>query len=119
MTSTEEKVSFDQMPDVVSELRNEIKGLKALLCRFINADGAEPQDGWMNVDELREYHPDHPARSTVYEWVGRKAIPVHKDGKKLRFKRSEIDDWLDGGRAKTQEELDAEAEAYVREHKGK
>ena len=55
MTSTEEKVSFDQMPDVVSELRNEIKGLKALLCRFIGADGAEPQDGWMNVDELRAF----------------------------------------------------------------
>lgn len=59
----------------------------------------------MTIDELRAYHPDHPARPTIYEWVGKKAIPVHKDGKKLRFLRSEIDEWLNGGRAKTQAEL--------------
>ena len=56
MTLAEEKVSFDQRPDVVSELRNEIKGLKALLCRFIGADGAEPQDGWMNVSQLKNQY---------------------------------------------------------------
>ena len=105
MDLTEEKVSFDQMPTVVSELKQEISGLKTLVRTLIDATGAAPKDAWMNIDELRAYHPDHPARPTIYEWVGKKAIPVHKDGKKLRFLRSEIDEWLNGGRAKTQAEL--------------
>ena len=117
MDLTEEKVSFDQMPTVVSELKQEISGLKTLVRTLIDAAGAAPKDAWMNIDELRAYHPDHPARPTIYEWVGKKAIPVHKDGKKLRFLRSEIDEWLNGGRAKTQAELDREALEYIQSHK--
>ena len=25
--------------------------------------------------QLRAYHPDHPAKSTIYEWVGQNRIP--------------------------------------------
>ena len=32
-------------------------------------------------------------------------IPVHKDGKKLCFLRSEIDRWLSSGRIKTKDEI--------------
>lgn len=118
MTSTEEKVSFDQMPAMVSELQKEIRNLSVMVCKIIDTEKPGSKDGWMNIDEFRAYHPDHPAKPTIYEWVGKKIIPVHKDGKKLRFKKSEIDEWLDGGRSKTREELQAEAEEYVREHRG-
>ena len=71
----------------------------------------------MNIEEFQAFHPDHPAKSTIYEWVGKKSVPVHKDGKKLRFLRSEVEEWLYGGRHKTQAELNREAFEYVQSHK--
>lgn len=108
MSSTE-KITFDQLPQTVTELRQEISGLKTLINTLVNKSPVDNVDQWMNLDQLREYHPDKPARSTVYEWVCQNRIPVHKDGKKLRFLRSEIDQWLSGGKIKTKEELETEA----------
>ena len=54
----------------------------------------------------------------IYEWVGQNRIPVHKDGKKLRFLKSEIDEWLCGGRNKTQEEIEKEAAEYLQRRRG-
>lgn len=51
-------------------------------------------DVWFDLRELCEYHPDKPSKATVYGWVNSKNIPVHKGGKKLRFLKSEIDNWL-------------------------
>lgn len=59
----------------------------------------------MNIDKLRAYHPDCLARSTIYDRVCQNRIPVHEDGKKLRFLRSEIDQWLSDGRIKTKDEI--------------
>ena len=108
MTSTE-KISFEQLPQAVSDLKEEVSGLKDLINTLIHRTPAENADQWMNIDQLRAYHPDRPARSTIYDWVCQNRIPVHKDGKKLRFLRSEIDQWLSGGKIKTKEELETEA----------
>ena len=112
MSSTE-KISFDQLPQAVTDLRQEISGLKTLINTLVNKSPVDNVDQWMNLDQLREYHPDKPARSTVYEWVCQNRIPVHKDGKKLRFLRSEIDQWLSGGRIKTKDEIEAEAAEHI------
>lgn len=118
MTSTEEKITFEQMPQAVSEIKAEILGLKEIVRQALSRREEQTADRWMNLSQLCEYHPDHPAKSTIYEWVGQHRIPVHKSGKKLRFLRSEIDEWLCGGRSRTQEELEREAMEYVRSRKG-
>jgi excisionase family DNA binding protein len=58
-------------------------------------------DRWFDVNDLCQYHPDKPTKPTVYGWVYAGTIPVHKGGKKLRFLKSEIDNWLKQGRKKT------------------
>lgn len=116
MTSTEEKITLEQMPQLLVELKGEILGIKEMIAALGGGENSTA-DQRMDLDAFRAYHPDKPARPTIYEWVGKKAIPVHKDGKKLRFLRSEIDEWLNGGRAKTQAELDREALEYVQSHK--
>lgn len=70
---------------------------------------AEEADKWMNMTELRDYHPDHPAKSTVYQWCCERQIPFHKNGKKLRFLKSEIGNWLASSYHKTDAELEREA----------
>lgn len=60
------------------------------------------------VKSLSEYLDLKPA--TIYSMTSRKQIPFYKKGKKLYFKKSEIDKWLDDGRVLTNADLDAVAE---------
>jgi excisionase family DNA binding protein len=71
-------------------------------------------DRWFDLNELCNYHPDKPSKPTVYGWVNAGLIPVHKGGKKLRFLKSEIDDWLKQGKRKSLAETEAEAELYIK-----
>ena len=96
------------------ELKQEISGLKTLITGLIHNKPEDNTDQWMNIEQLRAYHPDRPARSTIYDWVCQNRIPVHKDGKKLRFLKSEIDQWLSGGKIKTREELEVQAYNHIK-----
>ena len=71
-------------------------------------------DRWFDLNELCIYHPDKPSKPTVYGWVSAGTIPVHKGGKKLRFLKSEIDNWLRQGRKMTLNEIASEAEQYLK-----
>jgi excisionase family DNA binding protein len=76
-------------------------------------------DHWFDLNELCEYIPDKPSKQTVYGWVHAGIIPYHKGGKKLRFLKSEIDNWLKQGRRKTVNEIASEAETYLNKKGGK
>lgn len=75
-------------------------------------------DCWFDLNELCKYHPDKPSKATVYGWVNANTIPVHKGGKKLRFLKSEIDNWLKQGRKKTNAEIASEADNYLKSKGG-
>jgi excisionase family DNA binding protein len=86
-----------------------------------NKQSSEPQpepDRWFDLNELCQYIPDKPSKPTVYGWVSAGTIPVHKGGKKLRFLKSEIDNWLKQGRKKTLAETASEAETYLKKKGG-
>jgi len=68
---------------------------------------------WFDLPELCNYLPDKPAKPTVYGWVRTGLIPCHKGQKKLRFLKSEIDQWLKSGKQKTISEIEAEAHTYL------
>jgi excisionase family DNA binding protein len=70
------------------------------------------QDEWLNLNELCAYHPDKPSKQTVYEWVSKRKIPFYKDGRKLRFLKSEIDADLKEGKRRTQKEVALDVESY-------
>lgn len=74
-------------------------------------------DQWFDLTELCQYIPDKPSKATVYGWVNAGVIPVHKGGKKLRFLKSEIDNWMKQGRRKTLSEIAGEAEQYLNKKK--
>jgi excisionase family DNA binding protein len=81
--------------------------------KFPHSEPPQESNRWFNLKELCEYHPDKPTKSTVYGWVNAGAIPVHKGGKKLRFLKSEIDEWLKQGRKQTYADLSREADNYL------
>lgn len=69
---------------------------------------------WLNMAELIDYLPNHPAEQTVYGWTSARKIPFHKQGKSIMFKKSEIDAWLEGSTyRKSQKDLEREAAAFI------
>jgi predicted DNA-binding transcriptional regulator AlpA len=83
----------------------------------VHIQQATEVDRWLDLNELCQYHPDKPTKPTVYGWVNAGAVPVHKGAKKLRFLKSEIDNWLMQGRKKTLAELASEADTYLPKNK--
>ena len=84
----------------------------------VHSEQSMETDRWFDLKELCIYHPDKPSKATVYGWVNASVIPVHKGGKKLRFLKSEIDNWLRQGRKKTQAEIANDAEQYCKTKRG-
>lgn len=112
-----ETLTLETLPKAVTHLTNEVSEIKRLLLEKSNEQPTET-DRWFNLTELCLYHPDKPTKPTVYGWVNSGNIPVHKGGKKLRFLKSEIDNWLRQGKKRTLVEIASEADTYLRKKGG-
>lgn len=53
------------------------------------------------------------ARSTLYRLTSAKEIPHYKLGQALRFKKSELDEWLTRTRVATNKEIESRAVTYM------
>jgi excisionase family DNA binding protein len=112
MENLTETVTLETLPKAFSILTTEVSEIKKML--FTNPCFELVQhDRWFNLEEFIEYHPDKPKKSTVYGWVSRNIVPHHKDGKKLRFLKSEIDNWLRQGKRLTNAEAAIQAQKYL------
>ncbi len=111
-----ETITFETMPKAMAYLIRKVEDLEKALLEKSEAPAA-PVDRWLNIDELKAYLPDHPAKTTIYGWVSKREIPYHKGSKKLRFLKSDIDKWLSNGKRKSESELRDEAETYCKTHK--
>lgn len=49
----------------------------------------------MTIDQVCEYIPTKPAKSTIYTMTSKNRIPFYKKGKDLLFNRQAIDKWLE------------------------
>ena len=105
------EISFNDIPKAMAYLIGKVEKLESLISK--TQSNSQESDQWFNLQQLQDYHPDHPAAPTVYAWVGQRHIPNHKHGKKLMFLKSEIDKWLKSGKRKTADEIKAEAAEFV------
>lgn len=117
MKNLKEDLTLETLPKAFTHLTKDVREIKMLLLEKISEQPTEP-DRWFDINEFCIYHPDKPSKPTVYGWVSLRIVPAHKGGKKLRFLKSEIDDWLKQGRKKTMVETANEAEQYCKTKKG-
>ena len=66
----------------------------------------------MNVREVSEYLKI--SVSSIYKLTSSSQIPHYKSGKKLYFKKDEIDEWIFSNRIKTRDDIEKEAMEYTR-----
>jgi excisionase family DNA binding protein len=113
MENLTQDLTLETLPKAFVMLSNEISEIKRLLLAKSNEQPTKT-DCWYDINELCNYHPDKPSKPTVYGWVNVGNIPVHKGGKKLRFLKSEIDEWLKQGKKMTLAESSLKAEQYLK-----
>jgi len=53
------------------------------------------EEPWVGVDEVATHL--RVAKDSVYRWVEAKGLPAHRVGRLLRFKLSEVDEWVQQG----------------------
>lgn len=85
------KISFENMPTALQELQQEVRALREMLSA---TPRTQSPDNYFDFQGLIDYLPSHPSRSTVYGWTCNRTIPFIKQGKRIVFKRSDIDAWL-------------------------
>nr|WP_320947533.1 helix-turn-helix domain-containing protein [Bacteroides intestinalis] len=92
------ELTFNDLPQVVAELRNEVIGMKQMLCRLHdeNAQRKENTHRPMKVEEAAEYLKI-PLR-TLYMKLGNGTIPATKPGKRYVLYQDELDKWLECNR---------------------
>jgi len=50
------------------------------------------EEGWVGVEQVASHV--RVARESIYRWVESKGFPAHRVGRLLRFKLSEVDEWV-------------------------
>jgi excisionase family DNA binding protein len=53
------------------------------------------EEGWVNIGEVASHLS--VGRDSIYRWVDAKGFPAHKVGRLLRFRLSEVDEWVREG----------------------
>lgn len=102
-------LTFEELPNMVFFLSQEIKELKTILSNTSTSESFE--DLPMKIEGVAEL--TSLKISTLYGYVQRNEIPYHKKGNRLYFFKSEIIDWIKTGKQKTIKELEAQADAYL------
>ena len=111
--------NLEEMPQALNYLISKVESLEEMVNELSIQKDVPEQPEWMNIDDVRQYLPSHPAKQTIYGWVNDKLIPYYKTSKKLTFKKSEIDDRLHQGHRKSTEELQREAGEFITRKKMK
>ena len=103
-------ITFDQLPQAVSQLHDKLNNIEKLLLQK-NNPAKQEIDQLLTIEEAATF--THLTKPTIYSLVSRAEIPHMKKGKRLYFSMQELTDWIKSGRKKTVKEIAAETEVFL------
>ena len=81
-------ITFNDMPQMLAIMYAKLNELGDKVDKLVPPKkDDEPQ--WLNVADLIEFLPTHPAEQTIYGWTSARKIPFHKRGKSIIFNKKE------------------------------
>jgi excisionase family DNA binding protein len=109
-------LTFDQLPQAVTTLTNEISELRRLLLEKNEKPSTEQPEQLLTVQQAAQFL--HLRVPTIYSKVSKGELPgVMKRGKRLYFSRIELMEYIKEGRKKSNAEIEQEAEKYLSNNK--
>lgn len=109
--------TFDNLPQMVMSLYNEISELKSLLLKNQVNEKAEIPERFLNIQEAAKLLG--LTKSTLYTKVSRNEVPHFKQGNRLYFSNIELIEYLKQGKRNTFAEAEAIATLYLSNNKKK
>lgn len=106
-----ENLTFDQLPQAVKMLTNEISELKSLLLQKSEQPADKPEQ-LLTVQETAKFL--NLTVPTIYSKVSKGELPVMKRSKRLYFSNKELMAYLKKGRKKSNSEIEAAAQNYLK-----
>lgn len=103
------------------EMRSQILELKTMVTNLSlqqesTQTAKEFSESWLTVDDLCKYLPEHPTKQTIYNWIAQKEIPYYKKNRRIRFLKSEVEQWLLDDKKKSFSEIQFDANDYIKKH---
>jgi excisionase family DNA binding protein len=100
-----ETITFESMPSAIGRLLAKVENLE----RRLEATSAPPppQPDYVTLKEAREILRGSVTVGTIYNWKSQGRISANKVGRKLLFKRADIEAMLTKGYQPTAAEQDA------------
>lgn len=95
--------------EMIIEKLNSIEALLKSMSRVENGNVTVTKI--LNVDEAAKYLT--VTKSHIYKLTSQNEIPHYKRGKKIYFKRAELDEWLTKHRIWTRDEIEQKATDYI------
>ena len=86
--------------------------LERAMNKYINSMALEPKDdsGVFTMDETAKYLKI--SKPTLYGLTAKRIIPHYKRGKRLYFRKADMDEWIYKGKVKTDAEIKDEVSNY-------
>lgn len=103
-------LTFEQLPQAVYEIKQKLDSIEQILLQ-LNKTGPE-SDKFFTVSEAADFL--NLSVATIYKMSSSGELPVMKRGKRCYFSKLELIAYLKKGRRKTNEEIEAEADEYIR-----
>lgn len=106
-----ENITFEGLPQAVARLHERLGAIEGLLRQAHPQKQAEEV---LSVSQAARFL--NLSVSTLYGKVSRREVPVSKRGKRLYFRRAELEEWIKAGRRQTVDEL--REQAHLRKRGG-
>lgn len=110
----ENNLSLEQLPKAVFQLYEKLNSIENIL---LNQSNQPESDQLLTIQQAGEYIKLTPP--TIYGLVSKNTIPYSKKGKRLYFSKLQLMEWIQQGRRKTIDEVNAEANTYIKKRGGK
>ncbi|RDI56277.1 helix-turn-helix domain-containing protein [Flavobacterium glaciei] len=98
---------FELIMERLDRIEKAIENLKT-------ANPVQVNNAPMNVKEVSKYL--NLSVSAIYKLTSTSEIPHYKNGKRLYFKKEDIDEWIFSKRIKTNDDIEKEAMDYIRKN---
>lgn len=108
----EQLLTFDQLPNAVIMLTKEVSELKKLLLEKSELQPIDQPEQLLTIQEAAKFM--NLTVPTMYSKVSRGELPVMKRSKRLYFSSIELLEYLKKGHKKSNADIEAEAEAYLK-----
>ncbi len=99
--------------DLYLTIKNLESKIDLLQEQLSQLSASTPQKEWFTLDELRKYLPSHPSESTIRRMVKDETIPTYRSGKRLLFRREDVDKWLSSSKTTLTSSYETDATCFL------